>query len=288
MPHGIVSLTFDFDAISNWINSGLTTPAPLSRGEFGAVAVERILHALEVRGIRSTWFIPGHTIETYPDECRAVVAGGHEVGLHGYLHENVGRLSDTEEREVFHRAYDLVGTLTGETPQGSRTPAWDFSPATITIMTELGLGYDSSLMSNDYTPFYCRQADSIQPGGHVEFGAPTQIVELPVSWSLDDFPHFEYRSSPNGILPGLRSAAAVYANFNDDITYMERDFVEGVAIITFHPQVSGRGHRLLALERWIDDLMDRGLRFERCDVVAREFREGHQFGVYQPQGGIHA
>lgn len=288
MPHGIVCLTFDFDAVSNWINSGLTTPAPLSRGEFGAVAVERILHALETRGIRSTWFIPGHTIETYPERCRAVVAGGHEVGLHGYLHENVGQLSEAQEREVFRRAYDLVGNLTGEIPQGSRTPAWDFSPATVTIMRELDLAYDSSLMSNDYAPFYCRQGDVIHPGGRFEPGPATPIVELPVSWSLDDYPHFEYRSGPNGILPGLRATADVYANFTDDIVYMERDFVEGVAVVTFHPQVSGRGHRLLALERWIDELMDMGLRFERCDVVAREFRDGHQFGMYQPQGGSHA
>lgn len=284
MPNGIVCLTFDFDAVSNWINSGLTTPAPLSRGEFGAVAVERILHALEVRGIRTTWFIPGHTIETYPEQCRAVVAGGHEVALHGYIHENVGTLNETDEREVFRHAYDLVGNLTGGTPQGSRTPAWDFSPSTVAIMTELGLTYDSSLMSNDYTPFYCRQGDTVLPDGRLRFGSTTEIVELPVSWSLDDYPHFEYRSGPNGILPGLRTAGAVYANFTDDILFMERDFVEGVAVVTFHPQVSGRGHRLLALERWIDELMDRGLRFERCDAVARQFRDGHRFGVYEPQG----
>lgn len=107
MPNGIVCLTFDVDAVSNWINSGVTTPAPLSRGEFGAVAVERILHALDVRGIRSTWFIPGHTIETYPEQCRAVMTGGHEVVLHRYLHENVSRLSEAEERDWIDDLLDM-------------------------------------------------------------------------------------------------------------------------------------------------------------------------------------
>jgi hypothetical protein len=150
-------------------------------------------------------------------------------------------------------------------------------------MRELGLAYDSSLMSNDYSPFFCRKGDSFPPGERMQFGEITDLVELPVSWSLDDFPHFEYRSTPRGILPGLRAAADVYANFTDDILYMERDFVEGVAVITFHPQVSGRGHRLLGLERWIDQLLSLGLRFERCDTVAQQFKDGHPFGRYQPQ-----
>jgi hypothetical protein len=64
---------------------------------------------------------------------------------------------------------------------------------------------------------------------------------------------------------------------------MERDFDEGVAVVTFHPQVSGRGHRLLALERWIDRLVAMGLRFERCDVVAQQVKNGHTFGTYHPQ-----
>ena len=283
MAKGLVCLTFDFDAISNWINMGLTTPAPISRGEFGAVAVERILHMLGARNIKCTWFIPGQTIETYPQQCRAVVAAGHEVGLHGYLHERVGTLTESEERAVFQRAYGLVGDLTGTAPQGSRTPSWDFSPHTIDIMLELGLQYDSSLMSNDYTPFYCRHGDTFHPDGRVEFGQLSDLVELPVSWSLDDFPHFEYLRTPSGLFPGLRAAGDVFANFTDDIVYMERDFDEGVAVITFHPQVSGRGHRLLALERWIDQLITMGLRFDRCDAVARQIREGRTFGTYQPR-----
>jgi peptidoglycan/xylan/chitin deacetylase (PgdA/CDA1 family) len=134
---GTVCLTFDFDALSLWINRRQTSPASLSRGEFGAVAVPRILHLLNRYSIQSTWFIPGHTIETYRSHCEEVVKAGYEIGLHGYLHENVGELSEQQERAVFRRAFDLVANLTGQPPQGSRTPSWDLTASTVDIMLEL-------------------------------------------------------------------------------------------------------------------------------------------------------
>lgn len=193
-------------------------------------------------------------------------------------------LSPQAEREVFHRAYDIVGNLTGQPPRGSRTPGWDYTPQTVDIMLELGLLYDSSFMSRDYSPFYTRHKDVVHPDGCVEWGRESELVQLPVSWSLDDYPHFEYVSTPGGsILPGLRNAREVYQNVMDDVAYMERDFEDGVVNLTCHPFVSGRGHRYLALERFIDDLMARGLRLERCDTVAQQFKNGHRFGTYKPQ-----
>jgi peptidoglycan-N-acetylglucosamine deacetylase len=284
MPNGIVNLTFDFDALSFWVNTGQTTPAPMSRGEFGANAIERLLHLFESRGIAITFFIPGHTIDTFPEQCKAIVAAGHEVGLHGYLHEPVSALTPQQERETFKRAYDLVGNLMGSAPKGSRTPGWDYSAHTIDIMLELGLLYDSSLMSRDYTPFFTRQGDSVDADGRVHWGRESSLVQLPVSWSLDDFVHFEFMGMPGGaFVQGLKNARHVYENFLDDVRYMDRDFNEGVVNLTCHPFVSGRGHRLLALERFIDECLEMGLRFERCDTVAQQVKEGKRFGVYAPQ-----
>jgi peptidoglycan-N-acetylglucosamine deacetylase len=280
---GTVCLTFDFDALSLWINRHQTSPASLSRGEFGAVAVPRLLHLLSTYRIPSTWFIPGHTIETYRSHCEQVVKAGHEIGLHGYLHENVGELSEQQERDVFRRAFDLVANLTGQPPQGSRTPSWDLTASTVDIMLELGLLYDSSLMSNDYTPFFARRGDHLSPEGAMHFGEATRLVELPVSWSLDDYPHFEYHRNASGsVLPGLRPADDVFRNWTDDIVYMLRDFEDGVAVVTFHPQVIGRGHRLLALERWLEELRSMGVAFARCDDVARQVLSGRAYGTYRP------
>lgn len=283
MAHGIVNLTFDFDALSFWVYTGQTSPAPMSRGEFGAYAIERLLYLFDSRNIKITFFIPGHTIETYPEQCQAIVAAGHEVGLHGYLHEPVSALPPQQERAVFHRAYDTVGNLTGQPPKGSRTPGWDYTPHTIDIMLDLGLLYDSSLMSTDYSPLYSRQGDVVHADGRIAWGRESGMVQLPVSWSLDDFPHFEYMSMPGGaFVHGLKTARDVYQNFMDDVRYMDRDFEEGVVNLTCHPFVSGRGHRYLALERFIDELLERGIRFERCDTVAQQFKDGHRFGVYTP------
>jgi peptidoglycan/xylan/chitin deacetylase (PgdA/CDA1 family) len=282
---GTVCLTFDFDAMSLWMVRGMTTPGPLSRGEFGATAVPRLLHLLERRDIASTWFIPGHTVETYPDLCRRIVDAGHEVALHGYAHETVSTLAPDQERAVFRRSHEILTRLVGGEPKGNRTPSWDLTPQTVPILLELGVRYDSSLMSSDYTPFYARSGDEAPPDRAYRFGRPTELVELPVSWSLDDYPAFEYFRSSNFVMPGLKTPADVYGNWLDDVRYMLRDFDDGVCVITFHPQVVGRGHRLLGLERFVDQLCELGVQFDRMDHVAEQFRAGRRYGVHRPEGG---
>ncbi|HZS93602.1 MAG TPA: polysaccharide deacetylase [Chloroflexota bacterium] len=282
MTRGTVCLTFDFDAISLWIGRQLVSPATASRGEFGVYAVPRVLHLLEKEGIESTWFIPGHTAETYPSVCREIVAAGHEIGIHGYAHEPVSTLDPERERAVFHRSYQALTDLVGHPPRGNRTPSWDFSPVTLDILLELGLTYDSSLMATDYEPYYLRAGDSVPDDAPASFGRETSMVEIPVSWSLDDYPHFEYSRVGQAILPGLRGADAVISNWLDDVRYMVRDFENGVAVLTFHPQVIGRGHRMLALERLIEGLRALDVSFSTLESVADRFRQGHRFAIYQP------
>ena len=113
---GYVSLTFDFDGPSLWIQRGMTTPTSISRGEFGAVAVPRILRLLERRGLPATFFIPGHTIETYPAECAAIAAAGHEIALHGYAHEFNPTVAPDTERWAMARSIELIERLCGTAP----------------------------------------------------------------------------------------------------------------------------------------------------------------------------
>lgn len=283
MSSGTVCLTFDFDAVSLWISRNMLTPTPVSRGEFGAVAVPRLLNLLADRGLPSTWFVPGHTIETYPEVCQEIVASGHEVGLHGYAHENVGTLDQGQERDMFRRVHGLVGDLSGVAPKGNRAPAWDLTPHTVEILLELGLVYDSSLMGNDYSPYRVRRGDGITRDAPANFGEETRLVEIPVSWSLDDYPNFEYLRLPNSIMPGLKPPADTFRNWTDDVAYMLRDFTGGVLVVTFHPQVIGRGHRMLGLERWLDELARMGVQFGRMDGVAERFLAGQALGEYSPR-----
>lgn len=282
MSSGTVCVTFDFDAVSLWIQRKQVTPTPVSRGEFGAVAVPRILNLLDSRNVKSTWFIPGHTVETYPKLCKEIVDAGHEIGLHGYAHENASELDEKQERQMFLRALDILGNLIGESPKGNRSPSWDLTAHSANIMMELGITYDSSLMSRDYAPFYVRQGDEVTDKDAMKFGKSTNLIEVPVSWSLDDYPAFEYVRMSEVVMPGLRKPEDVFANWMGDLTYMLRDFVDGVLVVTFHPQVIGRGHRMLGLEAWLDQLHTADIEFEKLGVVAEEFDSGRPYGTYHP------
>ncbi|HEX6509547.1 MAG TPA: polysaccharide deacetylase [Chloroflexota bacterium] len=280
MGTGTVCLTFDFDAVSLWLARGITAPGPVSRGEFAAIAVPRVLDFLAARQIRATWFIPGHTVETYPAECREVVAAGHEVGLHGYTHEL--QMPDVAtERRVFERSRKVVQELTGRPSVGYRAPGGNLSASTIELLLEAGIRYDSSLSAHDYRPYWCRVGDEIPADGPMRFGRETSLVELPISWTLDDWAHFEFVREAQ--VQGLRSAGSVLENWLADVQYMIRDFEDGVITFVLHPEVIGRGHRFLMLEQLVDTIAQEGLTFTTLSDVAERFRDGRRYGEYAPQ-----
>ena len=276
---GTVCLTFDFDSFSGELPGG--SPGDLSRAEFAAVGVPRILNLLEHYAIPATWFVPGHTADTYPTLCRDIVRAGHEVALHGYAHENNSRLTADEERRVTRHAYEAVAEVLGERPKGARTPSWDLSTATLDILTELGLVYDSSLMAHDYRPYYVRRDDRHSIEGPSRLGESSRLLELPISWSLDDWPAFE----TNGRGRALHNARLVFENWRDDVAYMLRDFDDGVVTLTSHPEVTGRGHRLLGYERLVGEIRQMGVTFSRMDTVADAVLAGRAYGRYHPQHG---
>jgi peptidoglycan/xylan/chitin deacetylase (PgdA/CDA1 family) len=274
---GTVCLTFDFDAVSLWLARGITSPGPVSRGEFAAVAVPRILDFLAARDLRVTWFIPGHTVETYPAECQEIVTAGHEIGLHGYAHEQ-HTLDEETERRVFKRSQTVVRDLTGTDPLGYRAPGGQLSSSTIALLLELGIRYDSSLKGKDYQPYWCRVGDAIPADGPMRFGERSDLVELPTAPNRDDFWHFEFTREGQGDIQGLRPASGVLENWLGDVEYMVRDFSDGVITFTLHPEVSGRGHRLLMLERLVDTIARQGLAFSTLAEVAQRFRNGRAYG----------
>ena len=270
MPAHLVCLTFDFDAVSSWILRGDTTPTPISRGEFGAVGAERLLALHERRGIRSTWFVPGHTIQTYPEICARIHAAGHEIGHHGYLHEPPATLARAQEEAVLDRGIECIRGLTGGAPAGYRSPSWDLSPHTVELLLDRGFRYDSSMMAHDDRPYRCRVGDVVTGDGPMRFGRETELWEMPVSWSQDDYPYFEYTRRAGVLQPGLRRAGDVLENWLDDFRYMARETERGVLTYTMHPQVIGRGHRMLMLERFIDELSALGARFCRMEEALEE------------------
>jgi peptidoglycan/xylan/chitin deacetylase (PgdA/CDA1 family) len=273
MTRHIACITFDFDAMSGFISRGMTTPTPISRGEFGVVAAGRILELLDRYEVPSTWFIPGHTIETYPERCREVFEAGHEIAHHGWTHVPPADMTREQEEAGLIRANENIRTLTGQYARGYRSPSWDLSPHTLELLLKHGFLYDTSLMGHDYLPYRARIGDVIELEKPAVFGRESALIEMPISWSVDDHPHFEYFRTPAGLMPGLRNAGDVLENWYDDFEYMCRIMDWGVLTYTCHPYVIGRGHRMLMLERLIARLKERGAVFCTMEDVAREWAE---------------
>jgi peptidoglycan-N-acetylglucosamine deacetylase len=277
-PPATVCLTFDFDALCIWIGPrGSTSPSAISRGEFAAVGVKRILKVLAKRHIPATFFIPGHTVETYPDAVHAILSAGHEIGHHGYLHENPCGLTRDEERRVLERGFEAMEKVAGIRPSGYRSPAWDNSPNTIELLLEFGFRYESSLMAHDFRPYWCRVGDVANTDGPYVFGQPVELVEMPVSWVLDDFPHFEFVQSGDHLYPGLSAGSKVEEIWRDEFDFMVRDEPGGVFNLTMHPEIIGRGHRILTLERLIDHMAGViGIEFTTLGAAADRYRANSQ------------
>jgi len=267
----IVCLTFDFDAISGWIARGMVSPTPISRGEFGIVGAARILALLAKHRISASWFIPGHTLETYPDACRRIADAGHEIGHHGWTHVPPANMTREQEEEGLVRANEAIRKLTGRAARGYRSPSWDLSPHSVELLLKHGFFYESSMMGDDYTPYRVRQSDVITFDKPAMFGKPTRLIEMPISWTLDDYPHFEFVRTPTAILPGLMNAESVLGNWIADFRYMKQTLDWGVLTYTFHPFVIGRGHRMLVLERLIKTLAEEGAQFMRMEEAAALF-----------------
>ena len=246
-----VGLSFDVDNELLARNSPL--PVPLSQGEYGATtALPRILAMLDRQQVPATFFIPAVAAMLHPEMIPAILKGGrHEIGVHGWIHENLAAIGDAEEEaRLMAKAIDYLTEAAGRRPVGYRAPSWAFSPHTLPQILDAGFLYDSSLMARD------------EPYEVLFEGRATGLVELPVEWILDDFPYFSGNAS--GSLP---SADAVYEIYKDefDVAHDERTMV----ILTLHPHVAGHRSRLAQIEKLIVYMKSRpGVWFATLEQIA--------------------
>jgi peptidoglycan/xylan/chitin deacetylase (PgdA/CDA1 family) len=250
LPRLTVALTFDHDSISDGVRRG-DSPVKLSHAEFGVrVGAPRILALLAERSIPSTWFVPGHTLVTFPESTEAILWGGHEIGCHGWFHEDVAELGRDEERQLVDRCSAAVERVTGAPPKGWRAPYWSLGESSLELIETAGFIYESSLMADDYRLYRVRQGDRHSVSEGSTFGREGGLVEVPVSWALDDWPHFE--PSSNGDRDGLSAPSKVLEIWTEELRYAYDHAPGGLLTITMHPECIGRGHRMAMLERFID------------------------------------
>jgi peptidoglycan/xylan/chitin deacetylase (PgdA/CDA1 family) len=237
-----VSLTFDVDGEAPWLGEGpeysrrLST---LSMGRFGPErGLGRILALLAEHGITATFYVPGHTADHHPDAVAAILAGGHEVGHHGYLHLGSEGLDAGAQRAELERGLAALGRH-GVRPAGYRSPGWELTPETLAVLPELGFSYDASLMADD-RPYW-------------ETSGSRPLLELPGHWSLCDWPYFGYTPYQGGL---LADPAAVERIWLDE--YESARAEHRAVTYTMHPEAIGRGYLARMLDRVITGMRDRG------------------------------
>ena len=265
-------LTFDFDGMCGWYGGEpVTNPSVLSRGEFAAVAVPRILALLARHGVEASFAVPGHTALAFPDLVRRIRDAGHELVHHGWAHENPARFDLAGERRIIEQGLEALRRVAGVELRGYRSPAWDLSPHTLALLREYGFRYDSSCMGGDFDPYYLREGDRWSADEPYRFGQLVDLVELPVYWGLDDWPHFEFVW---GSTEGLRDPRAVEASWKAEFDQAAAHHPGGFFMLTFHPEVIGRGARLALLERLIEHGLGRA-RFVSMGRYVEEWRAKH-------------
>jgi peptidoglycan-N-acetylglucosamine deacetylase len=235
-----VSLTFDVDAESGWLPEGARQLSTLSEGRYGVVrGLPRILAILERADVKGTFYVPGDTAERHTDALRAVVDAGHEIGHHGYLHLQSDQVDAAAQREEIERGLSALDACLGVTPAGYRSPSWELTPETFALLVEHGFAYDSSCMGDD------------RP--YVEAYEGLRILELPVHWSLDDWPHLHWRPGRGDAFTAPEDFLATWLAEFDSALAEHRHIT-----FTMHPEVIGRGHRAALLDRLIVEMKGRG------------------------------
>ena len=263
------AITFDFDGMSSWIATKSKNPSMISRGQFGAVALPRILDLLDRYEVTSSFAVPGHTAYAWPDLVKEIFDRGHELVHHGWVHENPADFDEAGERANLEQGLEALQRVAGVTPLGYRSPAWNFSERTIELLMEYGFLYDSSCMGHDFYPYYLRTGDNWAVDKAYEFGNTVELVELPVSWGLDDFPVTEFVL---GLNEGLKAPSAVQEIWQGDFDYGLAHCPGGLFNLTLHPQTIGRGNRMLMLERLLKHFTDAGVCFESMNAYAQRWK----------------
>ncbi|MGO1397368.1 MAG: polysaccharide deacetylase family protein [Brevibacterium yomogidense] len=284
------SFGVDIDAVSGWLGSygGEDSINDIQRGIYaGELGVPRLLKTFQREDIRATWFVPGHSAETFPDQLKMIVDAGHEVGAHGYSHENPKDMTAQQERDVLERSVEVLTKATGSAPRGYVAPWWEMSPRTAGLLQEFGFAYDHSQSHADFVPYYVRlgetwtnidySKDAAEWMKPLVFGDSIDMVEIAASWYVDDLPPMMFiKASANS--HGFVNPRDIEQLWKDQFDWVYRELDYGVFPITIHPDVAGRPQVLLMLERLIEYIGGHeGVEWVTMGEIADDFRKRYPF-----------
>ncbi|KAH1544903.1 hypothetical protein LV164_006661 [Aspergillus fumigatus] len=291
-----VAVSIDLDAVSGWLGTGHHPDnilADYSAGFFAAkVGVPRLLRMLAKLNLadRCTWFIPGHSAESFPDEVAQVVASGAEIGLHGYAHEGAYQMTPQQERDVLVKCIDIATKLTGKKPVGYRAPLYQLRESTLDLLEEFGFEYDASLTDHDCHPFFAPRRPALQP---IDFSQPAStwmhpipsaganaredrrpLVCVPCNWYMEDMTPMQFLPHvPNS--HGYTDVRVIENLWRDRFLWIRENEEEPIFPVLMHPDTSGMAHVIGMVERLLGWVKGWGDEVEFCQTreIARWFRE---------------
>lgn len=281
----------------DWFVWWADSPCDISRGVFAAKrGVPRLLDLFKHYDIKTTWGVTGHSMESFPKAAEMIIKAEHEIAIHGYLHENPLVLSRRQEADVLDKVISVIQNMSGKAPTGYMAPWWELSPNTVELLVERGISYDSSMMEDDYHPYYLRVGDSwnkINYEGEAkdwmhpwQAGKEVDLVEIPCSWHLDDAPPTMFvkaMTNSHGWITGRQLGELWQDQF--DWVYRHHDYA--VLPLCLHPDSAGKPHGLMMLERLFDHMLSHsGVRFVTMEEVAADFRKRAPFGSGIDLGGV--
>ncbi|MDR0346680.1 MAG: polysaccharide deacetylase [Nocardiopsaceae bacterium] len=281
----------DIDAVGGWLGSygGEDSPNDIQRGLFaGEVGVPRMLELFRRSGIRASWFVPGHSLETFPAQIAMIADAGHEIGAHGYSHENPVAMTARQEEDVLAYSVELIEQASGRRPRGYVAPWWEMSQHTASLLLKYGFTYDHSQSYHDFLPFYARAGDRwtnidyskaaaewMKP---LTRGQEIDLVEIGANWYVDDLPPMLFiKNSPNS--HGFVNPRDIEQMWRDQFDWVYREMDYAVFAMTVHPDVSGRPQVLLMHERLISYISGHpGVSWVTMEQAAGDFRQRQPFG----------
>ncbi|MGE0501952.1 MAG: polysaccharide deacetylase family protein [Rhizobiaceae bacterium] len=248
------SVTFDVDAEALWLTvTRKPRPALVSQGLYGLnEGIPRILSLLADTGATATFFVPGLVAERHPSLVPELIAAGHEVASHGYSHMPLSALEsrEAEEREL-RMAKDILEAQGGKPVVGFGAAVCDVSAYTLDILMDQGIAYDRSFLDSDWPYAFVRGGD--------------RLVELPVSWVMDDFTFFGHNIVPK-LGWGIQEPEMVGRIWRGEMaTFRDGG---GFCCLVMHPEVIGRRSRLPVLRDLITEFSEAG-KFLSCAEIAR-------------------
>ncbi|KAJ5711997.1 hypothetical protein N7488_006153 [Penicillium malachiteum] len=291
-----VAVSVDLDAVSGWLGTSAhpdNVLADYSTGFFAArVGVPRLLRMLTKLKIadRCTWFIPGHSAESFPEEVKKVVESGCEIGLHGYAHEGAYQLTPEQERDVLVRCIEIAQNLTGKKPVGYRAPLYQLRETTLDLLEEYGFEYDASLTDHDCHPFFAPKRPPLEP---IDFSKPAAtwmhpvkespsapdrrpLVCVPCNYYMEDM-------TPMQFLPhcensqGFVDVRVIENLWRDRFLWIRDNEEEPIFPVLMHPDTSGMAHVIGMLQRmleWLKEWEREGeVEFLQTGEIARWWKE---------------